>query len=315
MRLLVGGLAHETNTFSSKPTTVADFQLPGCWSEGEQLRKKRQGTNTGIAGFMSEADARGIELVLTVSTNAAPMGRCDDEIVDIFLDRLFAGLDAGPKIDGILLELHGAMVTVSDDDAEGLVLERVRQRVGPEMPIVVTLDLHGHITQRMVDHATTLVIYKTCAHAVPAATSAKFLVLCSHLRAMVLSCCSRQTRILTAIRERLKPSASSPTRSMAMSLPRWLWPSRPSSHWSTCSSPPAASHESSWSSCQHSSTPLSPRPQELHRHLWLRGVAGGGGTPTYSRRAWQWGSRGQTFHMLAWPSSSARTMIPPQRSN
>ena len=66
----------------------------------------------------------------------------------------------------MLLALHGAMVTESDDDAEGLVLQRVRERLGTEIPVVVTLDLHAHITQRMVDQATTLVIYKTCAHSV-----------------------------------------------------------------------------------------------------------------------------------------------------
>ena len=55
-------------------------------------------------------------------------------------------------------------MTVGDEDGEGLVIERVRERVGAAMPIVVTLDLHAHVTQRMVDHATALVIYKTCAH-------------------------------------------------------------------------------------------------------------------------------------------------------
>ena len=63
-----------------------------------------------------------------------------------------------------MLALHGAMVTESDDDAEGLVLQRVRDRLGTDIPVVVTLDLHAHVTQRMVDHATALVIYKTCTH-------------------------------------------------------------------------------------------------------------------------------------------------------
>jgi microcystin degradation protein MlrC len=163
MKLLVGGFAHETNTFSSKPTTVADFQLPGCWAEGEALFALR-GTNTEIGGFIEEAEARGIELVMTVDTNAAPMGRVADKMVDIFLERLLGGLDAAPNVDGILLALHGAAVAEGDDDVEGLVLERVRAHVGPDMPVVVTLDLHAHVTQRMVDHATALVIYKTYPH-------------------------------------------------------------------------------------------------------------------------------------------------------
>ena len=69
------------------------------WAEGEQLRDLA-GTNTELGGFLEEADAQGIELVLTVSTNAAPMGKVADEMVDIFLDRLFAGLDEHPDCDG-----------------------------------------------------------------------------------------------------------------------------------------------------------------------------------------------------------------------
>lgn len=99
MKLLVGGLSHETNTFSSKPTTVADFFLPGCWSEGESLYEMR-GTNTEFGGFIEESDARGIDLVMTVATYAAPMGRVEDEMVDIFLNKLFAGLEGNPDIDG-----------------------------------------------------------------------------------------------------------------------------------------------------------------------------------------------------------------------
>ena len=50
MKLLVGGFAHETNTFSSKPTTIADFKLPGCWAEGDSLFDSESGTNTEIGG-------------------------------------------------------------------------------------------------------------------------------------------------------------------------------------------------------------------------------------------------------------------------
>ena len=99
MKLLVGGLAHETNTFSSKPTTVADFKLPGCWTEGEALYEMR-GTNTEIGGFIEESETRGIDLVMTVATAAAPMGRVVDEMVDIFLGKLFSGFEAHPDIDG-----------------------------------------------------------------------------------------------------------------------------------------------------------------------------------------------------------------------
>ena len=95
------------------------------------------------------------------------MGRVSDAMVELFLNEFFAGMARHPDADGILLALHGAMVTSSDDDGEGLVLQRVREKVGPDLPIVVTLDLHAHVTARMVEHATAIIIYKTYPHIDP----------------------------------------------------------------------------------------------------------------------------------------------------
>lgn len=97
----------------------------------------------------------------------------------------------------MLLALHGAMVTESDDDAEGLVLQRVRDRLGTDIPVVVTLDLHAHVTQRMVDHATALVIYKTCTHILGLNTDRFF-------GSVKLVRCFWQIRTLTAVREQLR---------------------------------------------------------------------------------------------------------------
>ncbi len=69
----------------------------------------------------------------------------------------------GP-IDGALLHLHGAMVAESHEDAEGELLSRLRGRLGPAAPIVVTLDLHANVTQRMADNANALIAYRTYPH-------------------------------------------------------------------------------------------------------------------------------------------------------
>jgi microcystin degradation protein MlrC len=101
----------------------------------------------------------------------------------------------------VLLALHGAMVTESDDDAEGLVLQRVRDRVGKDIPVVVTLDLHAHVTQRMVDHATALVIYKTCAHVHGDSQSP---CVFHEVYTCRVACMLLQTRTLTAELEQLR---------------------------------------------------------------------------------------------------------------
>src|SRR5690606_18420604 len=73
-------------------------------------------------------------------------------------------LAAAHEMDGILLHLHGAMSTQSHDDGEGELLARIRTAVGPAIPIVVVLDLHATLTQRMADNANALISYRTYPH-------------------------------------------------------------------------------------------------------------------------------------------------------
>ncbi len=72
--------------------------------------------------------------------------------------------DVKGPVDGVLLFLHGAMVSDSHEDAEGEFLERLRHRLGPEVPVVVTLDLHANVTQRIADTANALIAYRTYPH-------------------------------------------------------------------------------------------------------------------------------------------------------
>ncbi len=106
-------------------------------------------------------------------------------------------------MDAVLLALHGAMVTESDDDAEGLVLQRVRDRMGADIPVVVTLDLHAHVTQRMVDHATAHVIYKTCTRVCGLYTLLRNQKICLSFK---LVWCLWQTHTLTAVPEQSRQS-------------------------------------------------------------------------------------------------------------
>ena len=86
---------------------------------------------------------------------------------------LLDGLGQAGRLDGIYLDLHGAMVTESFDDGEGELLRRLRARFGDDLPIAVSLDLHANITARMVELATTIAIFRTYPHLDMADTGAR----------------------------------------------------------------------------------------------------------------------------------------------
>ncbi len=160
--VLIAEFSHETNTFSRLPTDVEQFRQRLCL-EGPALAELA-GTNTEIGGFFDGAAAHGITLVPVVAASAGPGGVVTEAAYEAFGGRIVAAARATEGLDGILLALHGAMVTATDDDGEGRLLEALRGVVGPAMPIVVTLDLHANVTDRMARHASALISYRTYPH-------------------------------------------------------------------------------------------------------------------------------------------------------
>lgn len=166
MRFFTGGINHETSTFSPLPATMERF-YETHYARGQQLLDESRGTKTVIGGFIDAADELDIELVATVHSFAMPSAAVtrdafEQQMADT-LDDLEAALAAGP-IDGVLLGLHGAMVVEGIDDGEGEYLRRVREVVGPDIPIVTELDLHGNISPESVALADLIVIYDTYPH-------------------------------------------------------------------------------------------------------------------------------------------------------
>lgn len=169
MRVAIGGISHETSTFSTVATTLQHFRERG-WVEGLDLLATLRGTKTPIGGFIDAARDCAYEVVPTIQASAVPAGPVTAEattvLTGILADRLRAALAEGP-LDGVLLALHGAMVSELDDDGERYILRRVREVVGPQMPIIVELDLHGNISQEMVDLASIVVAYDEYPHTDP----------------------------------------------------------------------------------------------------------------------------------------------------
>jgi len=165
-RVAAAQIAHETNRFSAVATPFAAFEAAGL-AEGEAILPPARGTNTEFGGFIDGAAEQGFRLLPIVAVWATPSGLVTKEAIEGLAARYAAGLKrallAGP-LDGVLLALHGAMVTEVDDDGDGYVLELTRKLVGPTTPIVATLDLQANVSQRMVDLADVLIGYRTYPH-------------------------------------------------------------------------------------------------------------------------------------------------------
>jgi microcystin degradation protein MlrC len=165
MRIATGGISHETSTFATTPTTLRDFETGIGMYRGDDIRTRFRGTNNCTGGFIDGAAKHGFELVPLLWTFAYPGGlipRSDyDTLKGEFLDRL--ARISGP-VDGVLLDLHGAMVIEGIDDGDGDFIEAVRAVVGPRCPIIATFDLHGNHTQRRLDAATAVIGFDTYPH-------------------------------------------------------------------------------------------------------------------------------------------------------
>jgi len=155
MRIAIGILAHETNTFSSVPTTIESFkQLE--WEHGQAILDKSRNVRDCIGGMIDRAEELGIELVPTFSTFAEPSGIITKETYDVLIKELLDGIRQAGEIDAVCLGLHGAGVVQGIDDLEGEILQAVRTVIGYSIPLTATLDLHGNLTQKMIMEADAL---------------------------------------------------------------------------------------------------------------------------------------------------------------
>lgn len=161
-RVAVGGFSHETNTFSPRPTTYEEFVANGLVRGADLARLA--GTRTTAGGFVDGiASDPALELVPTVVCSAIPGGLVTADAVERVEGEILAGIAAVPP-DAVLLDLHGAMVTDLSDDGEGHTLRRVREAVGPDVPVLTVLDCHANVTDEMLRNADIILPYDTYPH-------------------------------------------------------------------------------------------------------------------------------------------------------
>src|SRR5438105_2703224 len=163
MRIGLGGIFHESNTFVPRRTTLADYEAARLYT-GDEMIAPLEGTDTEIAGFLAGAREARFEAVPTFYAWAWPSGPLSDDCFAALLQRLKAAIEASGPLDGLLLTLHGAMVTESEEDPDGVILAEARSCLGPGAPLVATFDLHANLSPLMVASCHALIGYNTYPH-------------------------------------------------------------------------------------------------------------------------------------------------------
>lgn len=166
-RIGIGGFQHETNAFSTQPATLDDFVLGAGWPgllEGDAVVAVTREMNLAIARIASELLRLGHEVVPLVWAAATPSGHVQTLAFEEIVARFVAAIGDAGRLDGLVLDLHGAMVTDVHEDAEGEFFERLRADAGAALPIVASLDFHANVSERMVALTEGLVGYRTYPH-------------------------------------------------------------------------------------------------------------------------------------------------------
>lgn len=163
--ILAAGFLHETNTFATTATDRGAFQKQHEYF-GETVSEKLRGTNTQMGGILEVADAReAVDVIHPVFAEAVPGGVVTEAAYEFYTDAILESIETNRHdIAGVVLALHGAMVAESTDDGEGRLIEDIRTVIGPATPLVVGLDLHGNVSQTMVEAADALVAFETYPH-------------------------------------------------------------------------------------------------------------------------------------------------------
>ena len=175
-RIAIGGFQHETNTFAPSKADYAAFEAGGGWpgvQYGETIFGAVEGANIPAAGAIAALRALGHTMVGTAWGAASPSAHVTADAFERISNQMIQKLKAALPVDGVYLDLHGAMVVETYDDGEGELLRRVREAVGPRVPVVASLDLHANVTRAMVELADGLVAYRTYPHVDMAETGAR----------------------------------------------------------------------------------------------------------------------------------------------
>lgn len=152
-RVAVVGMFIESNAFAR---TAGERQWRGLYLEGDEVsddaRAEHPRQPFEVVGFYEAMDQLGDwEAVPILNTVAGAGGACEHGFFVDTLGKVSEALASAGSLDGVYVCNHGAMITTEEEDADGVFFAAVRNAVGPDVPIVATLDPHGNVSERMVD--------------------------------------------------------------------------------------------------------------------------------------------------------------------
>jgi len=159
-RIAIGGVLTECNHLGGLPIDMATYEA-GELFRGDAMLQLSRSVVGGMFHGLKTVKANPVPLIYASACSAGPMTHdCYQQIRTEFLTRLEEAL----PVDGVLLPLHGSALADGVDDPEGDLIHATRQLVGPEIPVIATLDLHAHVTAEMVQHADALLAWETYPH-------------------------------------------------------------------------------------------------------------------------------------------------------
>ncbi|MEI3614779.1 M81 family metallopeptidase [Pseudogracilibacillus sp. SO30301A] len=163
MKVAIGQIFHETNTFSNNKTTIELFKHDE-WLEGNAIIKHHDHTRTFLGGMISSANDHNVDLKPIFSAECNPSGVITKSAYQKLKKTFINNLKKVGYIDAICLSLHGAGIVEETEDLEGDFLKTLRTLLGNDIPIIVSLDLHANVTNEMVERATALIGVKQYPH-------------------------------------------------------------------------------------------------------------------------------------------------------
>ena len=131
---------------------------------GPALIEAWRDTTHELGSFIRGIEATGLLPIPCMATYAMPCGAITSDAFERICAELLESVEASSPLDGLLVALHGAAVSDRFPDADGELLRRLRNLVGPDLPVVVTLDLHANVSPQMAKFSTALISYRTNPH-------------------------------------------------------------------------------------------------------------------------------------------------------
>ena len=163
MRFAILGISHETNTFSPVPADYAAFEAEGIL-RGQEIVDEFSGSEATAEGFLQAARNLGFEGVPLIHARTGPIGTITKDAFDRIVGEMIDLLRNNGPWDGVLLANHGAAVSEEFPDVDGEVSRRVRELVGPDVPVGIAVDMHANVSQEMARQTTAVTVYRSNPH-------------------------------------------------------------------------------------------------------------------------------------------------------